>query len=367
MSDSLLTYLLKHFESFPEAKFYESDLTRVSASEFADLKKQKYLIFDQYDFEKECYFDRRGNERFVRKVNGKWAVTSAEYSEISPIYFKDQDLNRYSFNIQPLLIEIKAQNALTKNIDSITPRVHFAGEKTVLKYSIGVFVAFLGDDEQAETELLGLKPKIGKADKVLVLCPTYVITSQDLLARLAGQNIACLTFKEVFNGKGYTIDFSMVRFDVAAGQTAPRLTPAQTDDYANHKYLCYDSLHIPGIGQLRRSNDLNVNGHTLKMPDGPFRLLIELVAELKKGEGGWLTKLTEEGKYQIYDRLRKSLEGSLIEKDAKKFIENDGSKRYRISTHPDFVICDRENLLKHTDPEVRELAKQLPKDFNKKI
>lgn len=45
--------------------------------------------------------------------------------------------------------------------------------------------------------------------------------------------------------------------------------------------------------------------------------------------------------------------GSPLEKDAKKFIENDGSKRYRISTHPDFVICDHENLVNHPAPRAQ--------------
>jgi len=61
----------------------------------------------------------------------------------------------------------------------------------------------------------------------------------------------------------------------------------------------------------------------------------------------------------FYDWLRKVLEGSLLEKDAKKFIENDGSKRYRISTHPDFVTYERGNLLKHAESEVRTIAKKL--------
>jgi hypothetical protein len=55
------------------------------------------------------------------------------------------------------------------------------------------------------------------------------------------------------------------------------------------------------------------------------------------------------------------LGGSLLEKDSRKFIENDGSKRYRISTHPDFVTYERGNLLKHAETEVREIAEKLPK------
>lgn len=62
---------------------------------------------------------------------------------------------------------------------------------------------------------------------------------------------------------------------------------------------------------------------------------------------------------------RKPAEGSLLEKDAKKFIENGGSKRYRILTHSDFVTYDRGNLLKHTEAEVRELVKKLQMERKK--
>jgi len=360
LSDAMLSFLLKHIEGSPETKFYESDLRGISSSGFASLKKQKYLVFDQYDFENESYFDKQGNERFIRKVNGKWIATSTDDPEISPIYLAEKDLNRYSFSVQPLLAEIKAKNALARNLDQITPRVYFIGERTVLQDSIGVFVAFLSGDEQAEAELLGLRAKIGKADKVLVICPYYAITSQDLLSRFAGQNIACMTFEEALTGKDCTIDFSKVRFGETAEQSIPKLTAKQTADYTKHKYQCYDHLHIPGTAPMKRSNDLSVNGHTIKMPDASFKLLLELVVELKKGKGGWVMKYTERGNYQIYDRLRKVLEGSLLEKDAKKFIENDGSKRYRISTHPDFVTYERGNLLKHAETEVREIAKRLP-------
>lgn len=111
---------------------------------------------------------------------------------------------------------------------------------------------------------------------------------------------------------------------------------------------------------MKRSNDLEVNGHKIKMPDGAFKLFIELVVAIKKGKGGWFTMAVDAGKYQIFDRVRSPLQGSLLCKDAKKFIENNASKQYRISTHPDFVTFERDNLLKHPDLNVRSLAKKLP-------
>lgn len=75
---------------------------------------------------------------------------------------------------------------------------------------------------------------------------------------------------------------------------------------------------------------------------------------------------------KLYDR--EPLQGSLLEKNARKFIENDGSKSYRISTHPDFITYDKKKLLLHPiikqkksedrDKidliEIREVAKDLP-------
>lgn len=57
------------------------------------------------------------------------------------------------------------------------------------------------------------------------------------------------------------------------------------------------------------------------------------------------------------NRIRRLLEGRLLERDAKKFIENDGSKRYRISKHQDFVTYACDNLFRHTDPAVGNLLR----------
>lgn len=186
---------------------------------------------------------------------------------MSPLRLTNQELNRYSFNVQPLLAEIKTQNNFVKNSDPITPRLLFIGEATALQRSIGVFLAFISDDEQAEAELLGLRAKVGKTDGILVLCPSYEIQSQNLSSQLAGQNVVCRTFKAMFKGTGYKIDFSKVSFDHAADQPAQRLTAKQIEDYTKCKYQCYDQPHIPGTIPMKRSNVLTVNGHTIKMPD----------------------------------------------------------------------------------------------------
>jgi len=91
---------------------------------------------------------------------------------------------------------------------------------------------------------------------------------------------------------------------------------------------------------------------------------MRLVVELKKGKGGWVNTadLMAEGfindtmLHQPYSNLRNKLEGSLKEKDGQKFIESDGSKNYRLSTHPDFVTFDRKKLITHPDPDMVNLV-----------
>jgi len=362
LNNKLLAYLLQQCERSPNAKFYESDLRRISSSDFLSLKKLKCLSFDQYDFEDENYVDKQGGERFVRKVNGRWLATSTEDSGISPIYLNEADLNRYIFNIMPLLAGIKTENSLARSIDAVTPRVWFVGVAQVLQNTVGVFLAFISDDEQGEAELLGLRAKIGKVDDILVLCPTYAPKAQELLNKFAGIRLTCLTFKEAFSKNNYGINFSKVRLVQASEQQVQRLTPQQTEDYTKYAYLCQDRVHIPGTASLKRSNDIDINGQKIKMPDGAFRVFIELLVQLKKGKGGWLTMARNEGEYQIFGRVREPLTGSLLgKKDGKTIIESNGSKGYRISTHPDFVTYNLTNLKKHADPLVQGFAKKLPK------
>ena len=142
----------------------------------------------------------------------------------------------------------------------------------------------------------------------------------------------------------------------------------QEKDYEKHEYKCTDEIHILGTSSISRSNEIIVNKTKIKIGDSLFLLLLRLAVELKKGEGGWVNIhslydehiITDPDKYQIYSRLRTNLQGSLIDKDGEKFIENDGSKNYRISTHPDFITYNKAKLLNHKDSQIRKLSEELP-------
>ena len=92
---------------------------------------------------------------------------------------------------------------------------------------------------------------------------------------------------------------------------------------------------------------------------------MRFAVELKKGKGVWVfVSDLVTGKYindqehrQRYSNLRTALKGSLIGKDGQKFIESDGSRNYRLSTHPAFVTYDLKKLKTHPDSQITALIK----------
>ena len=132
-------------------------------------------------------------------------------------------------------------------------------------------------------------------------------------------------------------------------------------DYKKYEYKCSDKIEIPGTIAKTRRNEVIINGHKIKLGDSLFELFFKLVIAAKKGKGGWVAMATKAGHYQIYTNLRRALEGSLLEKDGQKFIENDGVKRYRISTHPDFITYNKEKLSQNSNPAIKALTRHLPR------
>jgi hypothetical protein len=153
-----------------------------------------------------------------------------------------------------------------------------------------------------------------------------------------------------------------------AGKLQSKATRKQETDYDKFQYKCYDGLHIPGTIPMSRSNIVVINQQEIELGDSLFVLLLRFVEALKKGEGGWVSRidLWKEGVVsdpeapQPYGNLRKPIEGYLLDKDGENFIENDGSKNYRVSTHPDFITYDKKKLLEHPDARIRKIAKRLP-------
>jgi hypothetical protein len=172
---------------------------------------------------------------------------------------------------------------------------------------------------------------------------------------------------------------ALVEGILRVGSPEAELTDKQRRDYAAFEYKCYDKIHIPGDIPKGRSNLIVVNGVEARVPNFIFPLLVRLVEELKKKNGGSVKMLTlisegvvpsEEDEewteddspgHHIYSHLRTAIQGYLLNKDGKKFIQNIGEKSHRISTHPDFITYDRKKLSSHPEHRIAEIAKRLPR------
>lgn len=147
------------------------------------------------------------------------------------------------------------------------------------------------------------------------------------------------------------------------------VSPEEETQVAEHGYRCNDFLHIPGT-VTEKGNVVVLNRKQAIVKDREFPLLLRLLAELKKGHGGWVSVydlydeglVNDPGRYHPYSNLRGALEAFLLGHSGLDFIESDKirKKRYRVSIPPGRVSYDREKLLTHPKGDVRRIAKLLP-------
>ena len=148
------------------------------------------------------------------------------------------------------------------------------------------------------------------------------------------------------------------------------LSKKQEKDYEKYGYNCKDRIYIPGTPSVNRNCIILLNGKETKIKDANFLLLLRFVVELKKGKGGkvHLTDLEKDKTipsrtyYQYIDRLNDDLKINVMfcKDDKKDLIESVGAGYFQISTHPDFVSYNLENLLNYPgNGYIRDLAKRL--------
>lgn len=150
-----------------------------------------------------------------------------------------------------------------------------------------------------------------------------------------------------------------------------KITAKQSSDYKKYKYKCYYKINIVGKNDnLKKENYIEVDGNGIELGKNNFILFIKLALELKRNNEGWVDielfiqeiELSFTGRHQLIARLRENLMKikALDNNNVKRLIENKKGGLYRISTHPDFVTYNKKKLLNHKDPEIKELAEELP-------
>lgn len=366
----MIKFLLQEIEKSPNPLFTEKELLSLSPKDFQDLTKRKILSYFQpseNDMEKvrlpRC---QHGCPLTVVQLEGGLEAVCLEHPEEDPIPIKKDDLNRYAFSVDMLLVQLRTANRIDGDLHRINGGYFYIGYKTYSDNRVAfIFISKIGNEKLVK--LSGLKHLCKDDDILIVLTPASKIEDVALKGRLRHEKIIRTSLVSSLDPQTFELPIEKLISGLLKPKAITELSKGQKSDYEKFEYQCYDKVYIPGTIPMKRSNLMVVNGNKINMGDSIFTLFLRFVVELKKKKGGWVNihtlksewVITDVLNYQSYSNLRTALKGSLLDKDGQKFIQSDGSKNYRIATHPDFITYDKKKLLNHQAAHIRELAKKL--------
>ncbi len=369
----MIRFLLEEIEKSSNPLFTKKELLYISEEEFKILSDKKILVYYKPPTEntETLRYPRcqHGCGLTVMKIDGAYEAVCMEHPEEAPIPLEKDDLSRYKVSIDKLLFEIQSANKIDGCLNRIKGGYCYVGYKNYNENRVGI-VFVPNSRKTGIINLSGLKNLCKEDNILLVLTPVSDISDIILKKQLANENIAQLSLATSIKSRSFILPIKKCVSTLLTGTGFPlaELSGKQKKDYEKFEYLCFDKIRIPGTIPMKRSNLLVVNGSEIKIGDSLFRLFLRFVLELKKKNGGWIDRLTlgsdrivsNPDSFQVYGNLRTKIEGSLLVKEGQRFIQSDGSKNYRISTHPDFITYDKKKLRNHPDNTIREIAQKLP-------
>lgn len=301
---------------------------------FSKRRNEVRKMWNEYDYAFETYLLESEDNEIYGFVNGL-------YSDASDM------TNTFAGTISSI-IDLNLWPLITDYIEEIKDCIK--GWRTVCKEKIERFEMIKNNREK--TDIIINNQKINR----------YVEIYKETLVLFKAVNLHLDELKE---SKKYKLENNIYN---EKKEETNDLSVKQNDDYREYEYKCFDKIHIPGVQESHRSNKVIINGIDAKMGDSLFVLFLRLILQLKKDNNGWIDRysLHEEGittdpeKFQIFSNLRTFVGGYLIKKNAREFIENNGSKKYRISTHPDFITYDKGKLINLKDISKVKIAEELP-------
>lgn len=358
----MIKFLLRQIDRFGLPVFSKRELLAVSPEGFDHFFKSKILSYRQPSTDMERVGKPRcphGCTLSVVEMEGGFEGVCLDHPHEDPVQIDKEDLKRYAFSIENFLECIRVANSIGGKVKGMSHGYYSLGAKEIG----GVLVGFYYAPEVTSVEWqLFLTLKKGEAEAVwIVLSPSTKVMNPKERRKLLDEGVISVSLLESMNLATFELPVDKMMSALPKEYARdPKPTAKQEADYAERRYLCYDRVHIPGIVPKGRSNLIILNGIETRIMDSDFVLFMEFVAELKKGKDGWLVKRVDPGKHQLFSRLRSAVQGNLLKKNGKDFIESNPPKQYRVSTHPDFVTYDRKKLLKHPNATVKAHARKLP-------
>jgi len=347
--------MLARVEKSPHSTFRRAELLRGSVGRFDRLRRAGLLVYvrpAEAGMTHPCHVPDCGNvcPMDVVRVKGRYYAVCPEDEAARRTPLTEDDLARYRFSLDALAALIRRDNGLGGSAYRITPRLYFLGNRLVERRATAFVLACFPSAQAAEPHLLSLPARLPGhcAARAVVITPSLDLNCEPIYPKLRAASVYPATLPPSFGRRDYRLSYLAAllrRPPPGILAPLPALTSSQLSDYERHGYLCRDRLHFPGGRSRSRRNVVLLNGEKITLADALFALLMRFVAELKKGDGGWVSPadlaaaglITDIEHRQRYSQLREHFRGTLRDRDGEKFIECNRSKGYRLSTHPDYV------------------------------
>jgi hypothetical protein len=365
----VIRWMLTRMEKSPSAVFYEKELTERFPNEFEQAKREKLLRHVETPLDGGSYGLGRSRPLTVVSVGDKFEAFDDEDPEFDPIELTPADLARWRLDLKALAWRFQQANGLDGKPDALDDRLFFMGEAKRDDLSLAFVLALLPEERSARRVLTALPNLLsGMHDRIVAVCPSYFPTQAER-RHLESLQVFVVTPNDV---DLFKVDLSQVLREPL--RKAPRivLSDKEEEEFGTHGFKSRLPIVITGRTERRAGNVVEVGGAAVVLTDVPFRLFLRLVVALYETENGFLPRgsmmgggglvaegfYTEEGLDQAVHRLRVRFGPALPDLKPTQFIEIRGGQ-LRLSTHPRYIACERDRLLRHADQMVRDLAERI--------
>jgi hypothetical protein len=246
----------------------------------------------------------------------------------------------------------------------------YVGYKVCITGRVG-FILLLRPFNDDQVWLTGLRELCRDDDLLVIITPTTCVEDVLLKARLARHKIARISLARTLIPHSFELPVADLITDLLRPMPGGKsqlteLTQTQAEDFGKFKYRGDDRIHISGEMAKKGLNLVELTGNSIGLGESVFLLLLRLAFGAKHESGGWVSTVTlweekiinSSESCQPFNRLREKPATGFANCTVDRLVENDGAKKYRLSTCPHFITCIRAKLLTHPNSRVRELAQR---------
>lgn len=378
----MIRWMLCQIEKVPTAVFYQKDLVKRFPSYFEQAKKDRLICQLPHPLSTRNPFTIHSlNSTYLVVPNddGVLEAFDTNDTEAEAIELLPGDIIQWTLNLDEVAKIFLQLNGLGGHSQALDDRLHFIGSRLV-EGSRAAFILSLFNNEVTALKCMRMLSNIlvNPYDRYIVVCPSFTPTPT-LVREINSLRMIVVTLRE---DNPWVIDLPAQLRPYASKGRKVILTETQEDEFKNYGFRVRLPIHITALSAGRNATIVLLDGNQVSIPLADFRLFIFLIIALFLHEDGFLSwndikysvedvgenLIAPEGLEQAVSRLRSRFKSPLGGLKGNEFIERK-SWRVRISTHRKFITYDRNGLLNHFDPLVRQLVQRLPDDpqYNRNV